>query len=65
MMPLIRNLPLYSKRLLTNWTTRILSNQQVNRCSTSQIKQDAEIDEFLNDKEFLHMKGEFLKVRSF
>lgn len=29
--------------------------------STVQIKEDLEIDEFLNDKEYLHLKSEFIK----
>ena len=29
--------------------------------STVQIKDDVEIDEFLNDKEYMHLKSEFIK----
>lgn len=40
----------------------IFSPTQLNKhYSTTQIKEDAEIDEFLNDKEYLHLKSEFIK----
>lgn len=35
--------------------------RQVKHYSTVQIKEDSEIDEFLNDKEYQHLKSEFIK----
>lgn len=69
-MALITKIPvsvnlLASKFLYCNRSAAcVRRTQQVKHYSTIQIKEDVEIDEFLNDKEYLHLKSEFIKPTS-